>query len=445
MDTNKKVRLPKVEIHGRFGSLSQVVDWGLKQMNVPDTWSVTQGEGITVMVIDTGHPEHPDLEGNVSVGRSFIAGEPMVDENGHQTHCTGIICAKNNEFGMVGVAPKAKSISVKALSRSGSGSYQSLVDALDYAIEVKPDLISMSLGGNAPSSAIESRVKKLYAMDIPIVCAAGNTGTGGVNWPAAYDETIAVAAYDKYGNIANFSSRGSAVEWAAPGVNIYSTFLDKGYAGLSGTSMACPFISGVIALMLAKHKKQEAETGNNDCKTIEQIREHLLKYTEDKGTIGRDAAWGYGVVDVVDLILGDKEEEPPPIPHPYPDPDPKPECPLPEPCPEAPCPDYPDCKPADPEPDPECGCPFPPPCPWPHPCPPCPEYPEEYPVVDKPKKSKKLYFIIGGVIVVGIMIALAVFGAKSKFEGYLPNLPEVPYLDKDGNVDWDKKYELEDK
>ena len=64
MDTNKKVRLPKVEIHGRFGSLSQVVDWGLKQMNVPDTWSVTQGEGITVMVIDTGHPEHPDLEGN---------------------------------------------------------------------------------------------------------------------------------------------------------------------------------------------------------------------------------------------------------------------------------------------------------------------------------------------------------------------------------------------
>ena len=94
-------------------------------------------------------------------------------------------------------------------------------------------------------------------------------------------------------------------------VNIYSTFLNNGYASLSGTSMACPFITGVICLMLAKHKKQEAETGKNDCKTIAEIREHLLKYTKDKGEVGKDNSWGYGVIDVEKLIGGEDKEEPP--------------------------------------------------------------------------------------------------------------------------------------
>jgi subtilisin family serine protease len=176
---------------------------------------------------------------------------------------------------------------------------------------------------------LESRIKKLYEMNIPVVCAAGNTGQGGVNWPAAYDETIAVAAHDKNGRVASFSSRGDRVEWAAPGVNIYSTYLNNGYASLNGTSMACPFVAGVIALMLAKHKRQEKETGKNDCKTVEQIREHLLKYTMDKGKIGKDNAWGYGVIDVEKLIGTKPEPKPTPepdIPHPYPEPE-KPEAP----------------------------------------------------------------------------------------------------------------------
>ena len=152
------MRLPKYIVHDTVSSLSQVIDWGLRQLNVPETWSITQGEGITVMVIDTGHPDHPDVSDNVSEGANFIDGEPITDENGHQTHCTGIICASNNDIGMVGVAPKSKCISVKALSKSGSGSYAALVAALDYAIEVKPDLVSMSLGGSSPSLDIEARL-----------------------------------------------------------------------------------------------------------------------------------------------------------------------------------------------------------------------------------------------------------------------------------------------
>ena len=92
-----------------------------------------------------------------------------------------IICAKDNETGMVGVAPNAKCISVKALAKNGSGSYKSLTEALDYAIEVKPDVVSMSLENSSPSPALHKRIKKLYEMNIPVVCASGNSGTGGVN------------------------------------------------------------------------------------------------------------------------------------------------------------------------------------------------------------------------------------------------------------------------
>jgi subtilisin family serine protease len=402
----EKTKLPSVDVNEEMSSLSQRIDWGLKQLNVPATWSITKGEGVTAMVIDTGHPVHPDIGDNAIPGKNFIANEPIEDENGHQLHCTGIICAKDNETGMVGVAPEAKCISVKALAKNGGGSYLGLAQALDYAIEMKPDVVSMSLGGPSPSSALQSRIKKLYDMNIPVVCAAGNTGEGGVNWPAAFDETIAVAAYDKYGKIAYFSSRGEKVEWAAPGVGIYSTYLNNGYASLSGTSMACPFITGVICLMIAKHRKQEQATGMNDCKTVAEIREHLLKYTNDKGEVGRDNSWGYGVIDVEKLIKDEelpveepKDEEPPVE-------EPKDEEPPVE-------------EPKDEEP-------------------PVEEPKDEEPPVEEPKKkkSKKSLFIILGVVIIASLIGFAV--TANSDEDITP-----PYIDESGNVDFDKKFELE--
>ena len=392
-----ETKLPFLQINEEMTSLSQRVDWGLKQLNVPATWSVTKGEGVTAMVIDTGHPIHPDIGDNAIEGKNCIPGEPLEDENGHQLHCTGIICAKDNETGMVGVAPEAKCISVKALAKNGSGSYLGLGEALDYAIEMKPDVVSMSLGGPTPSALLQRKIKRLYDMNIPVVCAAGNTGEGGVNWPAAFDETIAVAAYDKYGNIANFSSRGEKVEWAAPGVRIYSTFLNNGYASLSGTSMACPFITGVICLMIAKHRKQEQETGKNDCKTVAEIREHLLKYTNDKGAVGRDNSWGYGVIDVEKLIKGEdwpieepKEEEPP-VEEPPKEEPPKEEPPV-----------------------------------------------EEPPKEEPPQKKKKsILFVVLGVIAVVAIIGVAIY-MNDKVD-----IPPPPYIDENGNIDWNKKFELE--
>jgi minor extracellular protease Epr len=400
MGDESETSLPPVEVVVEYATFSQITDWGLRQLNVPETWKVTDGEGMTAMVIDTGHPVHPDIGDNARRGENFIEGEPIEDENGHQSHCTGIICAKNNDIGMVGVAPGAKCISVKALAKNGSGSYAGLAAALDYAIEVKPDIVSMSLGGSAPSEMMHSKIKKLYEMDIPVVCAAGNTGKGGVNWPAAYDETIAVAAYDKSGNIAYFSSRGEKVEWSAPGVGIYSTYLNNGYASLSGTSMACPFITGVILLMLAKHKKEEELVGGeNDCKTVEQIREHLLKYTDDMGAVGRDEDWGYGVIDVEDLILiGDDE------------PTKKPVKPIPDPVPTPP----PSLHPGLPEPEP------------PHE----PRDPDPEPIKPEPPKKKKdnKIFIIVGVV------ALLVLGGVFAFNSCQEEDPRRGYLEDGKNL-----------
>jgi minor extracellular protease Epr len=303
----KEIRIPKYEVEFIISTLSQKTDWGLRQTNIPNTWKVTKGEGTTALVIDTGHPQHPDID--AIKGKNFIKNEDIIDYNGHQTHVTGIICGKNNDFGMVGVAPEAKCISVKALDRNGSGGFKGLEDALQYAIDTKPDVISMSLGAPVGSPRLHRLIKKLYDMNIPVVCAAGNSGDRGVDYPGNYPETITVAAYDKRGNIAPFSGVGKRVDWAAPGVDIYSTFLGNSYAVLSGTSMATPFITGVILLLIAKHRKQREETGQCDCNTVEEIREHLKKYTIDKGMVGKDKFFGYGIIDVEKLITGKHEKE----------------------------------------------------------------------------------------------------------------------------------------
>lgn len=307
------VRLPPYTIISVARTLTQSQGWGIKQLGVPDTWTITKGEGQTVMVIDTGYTDHIDLAGATlqDQSRDFI-GEGLKDLNGHSSHCCGIIGARDNTVGMVGVAPECNIITCKVLSKDGMGDYNGIIAALDYAIQIKPSVVSMSLGGPVDDTRVHDRIKTLYAMNIPVVCAAGNEGPGEntMGYPALYPEVIAVGAYDSNGNIANFSSRGSEVDFTAPGVKIYSTWLNNSYAVLDGTSMATPFMAGLVVLLLAKHSKQEKETGQNDCKTVQQIMQHLIKYADDKGVVGKDDVWGYGVINPVKLIEGNEATPP---------------------------------------------------------------------------------------------------------------------------------------
>lgn len=298
---NKDVFLFPFFVKRVVSTLSQTQGWGIRQLNVPKTWEVTKGKGITVLVIDTGHTDHPDLKGAIITKkcRSFVRGETSIEDfNGHSTHVCGIIGARDNDIGMVGVAPECSIITVKVLGSDGSGDFSAIIKALKYAKTLKPDVINMSLGSSVYDSQMHTLIKELYEMNIPIVAASGNDGEGNaVNYPAKYPEVICVSAFDKNGKPAKFNSTGKEVEFSAPGVDIYSTWLDHKYVSISGTSMATPFVSGLIALLLAKHKIQEKETGKNDCKTVEQIRYHLIKYADDKGVVGRDDVWGYGVID----------------------------------------------------------------------------------------------------------------------------------------------------
>jgi len=298
----------KTEVTSITPTVPSGKQWAIQSLNVPETWKTTKGKGVTVMVIDTGLPDHKNLIEAIdsSKCKNFFLSEDNNDLNGHSTHCCGIIGARGID-GVFGVAPECKIITVKVLGKSGSGTLLQIERALKYAKTIKPDVISMSLGFHTNDEDIHILIKELYDMNIPIIAASGNDGfQDKVCYPAGHKETICVGAYDKNGNLARFSNSGKKVDFAAPGVDIFNTWLNQNYASLNGTSMATPFVAGIVALLIAKHRKQEKETGLNDCKTIAQIKEHLVKYTDDKGIVGKDNSWGYGVIDVEKLI-GSKE------------------------------------------------------------------------------------------------------------------------------------------
>jgi subtilisin family serine protease len=214
-----------------------------------------------------------------------------------------------NDMGCVGVAPKCNIITVKVLSKNGTGTQASVNAGLEYALIAKPDVVSMSLGSPSYDETEDKLIKELYKLNIPVVAAAGNEGgkrskTNTVNYPGKLDEVITVGAVKEDGSIADFSSWGQELDIACPGYNIYSTYLNRGYANLSGTSMATPFCAGIIALMLAKHRKQELETGLNDCKTVDQIKQHLYKYADITGVIGYEHnSFGWGRIDPIKSVI----------------------------------------------------------------------------------------------------------------------------------------------
>lgn len=306
-------KLNRIEKVYNNSTVNQTVGWGLINSKVPESWISSQGEGVTVMVLDSGKPNHPDLacqdkdvvsEDKIIINdvkdldKNFVPEETIFDLNGHHTHCAGIIAARNNSIGMVGVAPKANIISAKVLNRKGSGKIQAINSALKYALEIKPDVISISAGFTRANGEMHSIIKELYNLGIPVVCAAGNGGKRqGVIWPAKYPETIAVGAFDPQGNVPHFSAKGKHLDFSAPGVSIMSTWIEGKYAELSGTSMACPFISGAIALLISKHKKLLESGLDDSINSVEKIKTSLIECSNDMGPIGKDKQWGFGVID----------------------------------------------------------------------------------------------------------------------------------------------------
>lgn len=261
----------KKQIMKLVSVLSEQSNWGLGFINAEAAWQHSKGEDVKVAVIDTGWSDHKDLSINFLEGKDSTGNGDYFDHgNGHGTHVCGIIAANcGTNAGVMGVAPMAKLIPIKALDDSGAGSFDFIVNALKMARDMDVDIINMSLGSSIDPETPEllSVIREITKQGKIIVCAAGNDG-GAVNFPAKYDEVIAVAAVEKSGQLAKFSSRGPEVDTAAPGVQIYSTWLNNQYMMLDGTSMACPCISGIVALIVGWFKKNPHPNYNIDTPSI---------------------------------------------------------------------------------------------------------------------------------------------------------------------------------
>ncbi len=228
----------------------QELPWGVDRIDAEWAWlnEGPTGSGVNVAVLDTGIDyKHPDLNDNCYGGVNIInPRKDYRDDNGHGTHCAGIIAAEDNDFGVVGVAPQASLYGVKVLDRRGSGWVSDIIAGLDWCDKNGMDIVNMSFGGGY-SSSLHDACDAAKDAGLLLVAAAGNNG-GAVIYPAAYDSVIAVSATNSSDGLASFSNYGDEIAIAAPGVNIYSTYLGGGYATGDGTSMACPHVVGTLAL-----------------------------------------------------------------------------------------------------------------------------------------------------------------------------------------------------
>lgn len=314
--------LPPYKVEAVFTAqeLGQQVDWGVEQNKVPSQWEKTKGEDVKIGIVDTGcELQHPDLEGAIIASQDFTNSPAgAMDRAGHGTHCAGIIGARNNDKGTVGVAPEAQLIIGKGLDDFGSGTSRGLIRAIEFCASEGAEVISASWGSPYPDPNILAAIKELNDAGIFFICAAGNDGRdNSVNYPAKWRNGISVASVQRNGTLSPFSSRGPEVDIAAPGQDILSTYLlsKGGYAKLSGTSMATPFVAATVALAISVHKKLKKP--KTPLKTVDDLRKELARTANDAGPQGHDPSYGWGLINVESLLtqedLGSGVVLPPPV------------------------------------------------------------------------------------------------------------------------------------
>lgn len=271
---------------GDDGSSSQTLPWGVDRIDAEPGAVSADGTGVDVAVLDTGvDTGHPDL--SVDGGANCTGkGNGYEDKDGHGTHCAGIATAVDNGEGVVGVAPGASLWAVKVLDNSGSGAWSNVICGIDWCLTNGKEIISMSLGATSMPDEVGTAISDAYSAGHLLVAAAGNRGNDqdgddeeeNVDQPARHPDVVAVSAMtgDADGSnsddvIASYSSVGSEVEVMAPGTDVYSTYKGGGYETLSGTSMACPHVSGLAALVWDGDNGSARETLQTSAEPIETV------------------------------------------------------------------------------------------------------------------------------------------------------------------------------
>lgn len=215
------------------------------------------GTGVKIAILDTGiDTDHPELQDSFLGGYDYVNNKAIPeDDQGHGTHVSGIITSNGvNDINSKGVSPDAGIYMYKVCDSSGSCYEDDMMAAMEAAVSSGAKIMSISIGGgsfnteNCDSDPLAAKVNWVVDQGLTVVVAAGNDGKG-VSSPGCASKAIAVGAVDSSNNVVYFSGRGPALDIVAPGYNIYSTVIG-GYGKMSGTSMATPHISGVVALLL---------------------------------------------------------------------------------------------------------------------------------------------------------------------------------------------------
>jgi subtilisin family serine protease len=291
-------------------------NWVLTELNLPAAWSVSQGKGVIVAVIDSGvNPVVSDLVGSVKHGPDLTGvSTPPSDPNWgvHGTWMASLIAGHGHDggSGIIGSAPESKVLSIRVITdandpaharyeaESASRGQRELAEAITFAVNHRAQVISMSLGYSLDSRPVRAALQDAYDHNVVVVASAGNsgdaagaagTGHAPYSFPADYPGVLAVGAVNSSGQVSSFSSENLSVQVAAPGVRVPAQGRDGTYWYVSGTSPACALTAGVVALIKAKYP------GLTDSQVISAITSSTRPSTRPAG--GWDEQIGFGLVD----------------------------------------------------------------------------------------------------------------------------------------------------
>ncbi len=302
-------------VPARADGVRDAQQWVLNALNVPAAWSVTQGQGVTVAVIDSGvNPDVSDLVGSVTTGPNYTGVDtPESNPNWgvHGTWMASLIVGHGHDgggSGIIGVAPRARVLSIRVITDSTDPNYAAyqhepqariqgeLAEAIRYAVSHGAQVISMSLGYGLPSLPVRSALQDALNHNVVIVASSGNSGGTAsaqgnghapYSFPADYPGVLGVGAVGANGQPASFSSNNLSVQVAAPGVEVPAQGRDGEYWLVSGTSPACALTAGVAALIKSAYPSLSPDL----------VRDAITSSTSDRPPHGYDNEVGFGTVD----------------------------------------------------------------------------------------------------------------------------------------------------